>query len=518
MATATQARQTGKTMNTLIDILNRWDHRDTRQTPRVLLAGDFMLDEYVYGDVDRISPEAPVPVLRVTKREHRPGGAGNVAAALRALGSEVVCIGTIGDDVAGGELTALLEKAGANVSGLVVTPGRPTTRKTRYVGLAQHKNPHQILREDEEQTQPLDDAIVAKLVAALESAAAAGPAVLALQDHNKGVLTGENALKLIAVAKQAHCTVVVDPALIDDYTRYRGATILTPNRYETALATGAAVTDNDSLAKAGQVVLERTDAQAVVITLDKQGAFLLNATGEQQHIPPTRTHEVADGTGAGDAVMATISAALAAGCEFPEAVALANVAGGLEVERFGVVPVTRDEMRDDLRDTIGLRRSKVLPREDLAALLARKRKLGQGPTVFTNGCFDLLHMGHVTYLQQAREVGSALIVAVNSDKSVQRLKGPQRPIVPQDERAAMLAALECVDYVTIFDEDTPQALLSLLQPEILVKGGSTDVIVGQDLVEAYGGRVQRLALVEGQSTTDIISRILETHDKAPKEG
>ncbi|MDD4061932.1 MAG: D-glycero-beta-D-manno-heptose 1-phosphate adenylyltransferase, partial [Kiritimatiellae bacterium] len=203
-------------------------------------------------------------------------------------------------------------------------------------------------------------------------------------------------------------------------------------------------------------------------------------------------------------------AGLAAGCEAEAAVELANVAGSLEVERFGVVPVTRSEIRDELRRRIGLRRSKIMGREKLAQELQRIRRDG-GSVVFTNGCFDLLHMGHVNYLQQAREHGTCLVVAINSDASVQKLKGPTRPVIGEDERARMLAALECIDFVTIFDEDTPDALLELFRPEVLVKGGSTDVIVGKDFVEKYGGKVQRLDLIAGMSTTDIINRILDTH-------
>jgi D-beta-D-heptose 7-phosphate kinase/D-beta-D-heptose 1-phosphate adenosyltransferase len=313
---------------------------------------------------------------------------------------------------------------------------------------------------------------------------------------------------MIAAARNAGAKVVVDPAPIREIERYRGATLLTPNRHEAALAGGVPITDEASCQACASAICQRTDAQAVVITLDAQGSYLFD--GRDGRMIPTFPRAVADGAGAGDAVMAMLCVALGGGGQTDAAVELANVAGGLEVERFGVVPVTRDEIRDELRRRIGLRRSKIMDRERLARELQRLRRDG-GTAVFTNGCFDLLHMGHVNYLQQAREHGTCLVVAINSDVSVQRLKGPTRPVIGQDERAKMLASLECIDFVTIFDEDTPEALLELLRPEVLVKGGSTDVIVGRDFVESYGGKVRRLDLIAGMSTTDIINRIVETH-------
>lgn len=494
-------------MERLLDIFEKIDEIDGLAPPRVVLAGDFMLDEYVHGDVERISQEAPIPVLHVTKRDYRSGGAGNVASAVAALGGSVDCVGVVGDDAQANKVIEPLETAGVDTSGLVAMTGRPTTIKTRYVGLAQHKNPHQILRVDDEVTTPLPEEVAKKLV---EAAAAKldKNSILAFQDHNKGVLTDATARAMIAAAKNVGAKVVVDPAAVADAGRYRGATLLTPNRQEAALAGGVSITDEASCRQAAETIRKLTDAEAVVITLDAQGSYLLDETGGRRI--PTPPRAVADGTGAGDAVMAMLCVAIAGGCENAAAVELANVAGGLEVEQFGVVPVTREEIREELRRRIGLRRSKIMDRRRLAQELQRVRR-GGGTVVFTNGCFDLLHMGHVNYLQQAREHGTCLVVAINSDAGVQRLKGPKRPVIGQDERARMLASLECIDFVTIFDENTPEALLQLLQPEVLVKGGSTDVIVGQEFVESYGGKVERLDLVAGMSTTEIINRILETH-------
>ncbi|MBN1556297.1 MAG: D-glycero-beta-D-manno-heptose 1-phosphate adenylyltransferase [Phycisphaerae bacterium] len=488
-------------------LLDRFDEIGTASAPRVVLVGDFMLDEYVHGDVERISQEAPIPVLRVTKRDYRSGGAGNVAAAIAALGGKVQCVGVVGNDPQAGKVIEPLAAVGVGTAGLVSLSDRPTTIKTRYVGLAQHKNPHQILRVDDELTTPLPAEIAGRLIEAV-SAALDESSILAFQDHNKGVLTDATSQAMIAAARKVGAKIVVDPAPSAKPERYRGATLLTPNRHEAALVTGMSVTDEASCMAAAQKILQTTDAQAVVITLDVQGSYLADAAGNERMIP-TPPRAVADGTGAGDAVMAMLCVALAGGCDYPAAVELANVAGGLEVERFGVVPVTRDEIRDELRSRIGLRRSKIMDRRRLAGEIERIRRIG-GSVVFTNGCFDLLHMGHVHYLQQARECGTCLIVAINSDASVRRLKGPKRPVIGQDERAKMLASLECIDFVTIFDEDTPEALLELLRPDVLVKGGSTDFIVGQPFVEGYGGKVRRLDLIAGMSTTDIINRIVET--------
>ncbi len=475
--------------------------------PRVAVVGDFMLDCYVYGDADRISPEAPVPVLRVIRREQRTGGASNVAAAVTALGGKALCFGVAGQDEAGGQLDALLRGCGCDTAGIVRIPGRSTTVKSRYVGLARHRHQQQILRVDDEVTQAIAPATAAALQKAF-TAALADCDVIALEDYGKGVLTAANAPQLIAAAKAAGKKVLVDPALTDDYSPYVGATLLTPNRYEAQVASGIEITNDASLAAAAARIIEIAQAEAVLIKLDREGAYLHTRDGQGRRIA-TRPRQVYDVTGAGDEVLAMLAVALAGGIEYADAAALANVAGGLEVERFGVVPIRREEVVEELRRSLGLRGGKVLSRPELADEIARRQ--GRGETVvFTNGCFDLLHMGHVRYLRQARELGSCLVVAINSDASVQRLKGPTRPVIGEEERAEMLAALECVDFVTVFDEDTPEALLQLLRPQLLVKGGSTPYVVGRDIVEGYGGHVLTLDLVQGLSTTQIINRIVST--------
>jgi len=367
-----------------------------------------------------------------------------------------------------------------------------------------------MLRVDEENTQPLPEAIQRSVKASVHGLLGDKP-VVAIQDHNKGLLDNVNTPKIIAEARKAGCVVIVDPALIRDVRRYRGATLLVPNRYEAALASGVDITDENSLQRAAEQVLLAAEAEAVAVTLDREGIFLCKKDGSCQHIP-TRPRAVADGTGAGDAVLAALAVAMASDGPLEEALAIANEAGGLEVERFGVVPITRQELIDELNRQIGLRGRKIMLRDRLEKEIARRRQRGQ-LIVFTNGCFDLLHMGHIRYLQQARKLAACLVVAINSDDSVRRLKGPTRPVIGENERAEMLAALECVDYVTIFEEDTPIPLLERLRPDVLVKGGTTPEVVGRQQVESYGGEVKTLDLVEGLSTTDIINQILTQNTK-----
>jgi len=479
-------------------------------SPRVMLVGDFMLDCWIYGNAERLSPEAPVPVLRKIRRETMTGGASNIAPAITALGGKVICVGVIGADASGDELCSLLVSAGADASRLIRRNDRPTTVKTRYVGLAQHRHAQQMFRLDDESVEELDAETHEVLRAAIR-AELRSCGVLALEDYNKGVLGGTNTPRIIDDARSAGVPVVVDPALISDYRRYAGATLLTPNRFEAALASSVEIVDRESMVRAAERITAITRADAVVITLDRDGAFLY--TDGAGKVIPTRARSVYDVSGAGDEVLAMLAVAIGDGCDLDSAVGLANVAGGLEVEQFGITPITRAQVTDELRKMIGLRTSKVIDRKTLVEELARRRKRGE-KIVFTNGCFDLLHVGHVRYLQQAREQGACLVVAINSDASVSRLKGSGRPIIGADERAEMLGALECVDYVTVFDEDTPEHLLGLLKPEMLVKGGTTPIVVGRKIVEGYGGVVRTLELVDGLSTTKIIDRIVDGQSKA----
>ena len=477
-------------------------------SPSVLVVGDYMLDVYIYGDAQRISPEAPVPVLRIKESEtrHSCGGAASVAIDVAALGAKPVCLGAVGDDANGRILRDLLAGAGANTEGLLVSDDRPTTTKTRLVGLAQHRHQQQLFRMDSESTAPLPDAVGRRLLDLYRQQVKQVQAVC-LQDYNKGLLTAPLCQQMIEWARQSHKPVLVDPALGADYVKtYRRATLITPNRQETAVAVGFEITHPQEYAQAADRLYQDLGLDAVVITLDKEGAYLKTADGEQ--LVPTRPRQVYDVTGAGDVVLAMLAVALAAGCDHPTAVQLSNIAGGIEVEKFGVATVTVDEIvRDILSQTRGTA-GKVRTLEALLRELDWRRRQ-KARIVFTNGCFDVLHRGHVEFLRFCREQGDVVVVGLNSDASVRAIKGPRRPINSQDDRAIVLAALESVDYVTLFDEPDPLALIQKVRPDVLVKGRDWEHkgVIGSDVVTAYGGRVVLAPLVAGKSSTATIKRM-----------
>jgi len=474
---------------------------------RVLLVGDLILDRYIYGDAERISPEAPVVVLRRQKDEERVGGAGSVAANLCELRVDVVCCGVVGLDDAGHRVRAMLQGQGIGTRGVLSVSGRPTTTKTRFVGLAQHRHRQQLIRVDDEVTAPLTDAD-AKRFAELVIPAIRDVSAVCLEDYDKGLLTEALCQKVIAAATKAGKPVLVDPARISDYRKYRGATVLTPNRAEFRLASGG---NDDSLAaiQAGApALIEQHELSALVVTIDREGCVLAVKGEPPVHIP-TRARTVYDNTGAGDAVLAMLVAARVAGGNWEESARLSNIAGGLEVEKFGCVPIGRDEVIADLRLSSGSAAGKIRDRGELAGELALRRSRGES-IVFTNGCYDLLHAGHVQFLERCRSQGNVLVVGLNSDASVRaQKKGADRPIVPQEQRAIVMAGLQSVDYVVMFDEPTPKEIIAQLSPDVLVKGEdwAHKGVVGREHVEAGGGRVVLLPLVEGISTTGIVERI-----------
>ena len=474
---------------------------------RVLLVGDLILDRYIYGDAERISPEAPVVVLRKKRDEERVGGAGSVAANLRELGLDVICCGVVGLDDAGHRVRAELEAQGINTRGLLSVAGRPTTTKTRFVGLAQHRHRQQLIRVDDEVTRPLEEAEASRFAETVVTAVR-DVAAVALEDYDKGLLTPELCQRVIEAAREAGKPVLVDPARLRDYSKYRGATILTPNRTEFCMVAGCS---DDSLATIERMaagVIERYELGGLLVTLDRDGC-LLALRGETPIHLPTRARTVYDNTGAGDAVLAMLVAARVVGATWEEAARLTNIAGGLEVEKFGCVPITRGEVIADLRLSSGSAAGKIRSRSELAAELKLRRSRGE-TVVFTNGCYDLLHAGHVRFLERCRELGNVVVVGINSDASVRaQNKGPERPIVPQEYRAEVIAALQAVDYVVIFDEPTPQAIIEELSPDVLVKGQdwADKGVVGREWVEAHGGQVVLLPLLEGMSTTRIVERI-----------
>jgi len=473
----------------------------------VLLVGDLILDRYLYGDAERISPEAPVPILRVVQSSDALGGSTNVAACLRALGIEVFCCGVIGADRHGDRLLELLGELGVGCQGVLRCPGRPTTAKTRLVGLAQHRHRQQLMRLDEETTASLDDAAMSQVRAYIESVLPRVRAVC-IEDYDKGVVSRELVEWVVRAAAKHHVAILVDPGRLGDYSRYAGATILTPNRSELSIATGEECDTIERAADQAERLRDSLGLDAIVVTLDRDGAVLAERGKPWAHVP-TRPRSVYDNTGAGDAVLAMLAAAVAAGASLLDAVRLANVAGGLEVEKFGCVPITREEVLADLRLSRDRRNGKLRSVEELIAELQLRRDRGE-TVVFTNGCYDLLHAGHVDFLRRCGEMGSVLVVGLNTDAGVRaQEKAPNRPINSELDRAKVLGAMECVDYVVLFNESTPLNLIEKVKPDILVKGEdwASKGVVGREFVEANGGRVVLLPLVEGHSTTSLIERI-----------
>jgi D-beta-D-heptose 7-phosphate kinase/D-beta-D-heptose 1-phosphate adenosyltransferase len=474
-------------------------------TPKVLLVGDFMLDVYVYGDAERISPEAPVPVLKVTRTDYSCGGAGLVAANLCALGAVPLCVGVIGDDSNGKKLKDLLAKMGADVSGLMTVTDRPTTTKQRLIGLAQHRHQQQLFRMDNESAEPLTEGQYSRLTKILETRIKQANNIC-LQDYNKGVLADLFCKKVIKLAAKARKRVLIDPSPISDYSKYTGASVITPNRYETRIGVGFEIKTIADAARAAREFVRKLKLEAIVITLDKEGAYLRSPGFDEQI--PTRSRVVYDVTGAGDTVLATLALTLAAGCDFKTAVQLSNIAGGIEVEKFGGATVSRDEI---ITEIVYLNRGgegKVRSVDSLLAELTWRRKRN-GKIVFTNGCFDVIHRGHIEYLKFCKEHGDVVVVGLNSDSSVRAIKGSDRPIHNQIDRAAVLAALESVDYITIFEKSTPIDLIKKVRPDVLVKGQDWEKkgVVGAEFVKSYGGRVALAPLVKGKSATLIIEKI-----------
>jgi len=469
--------------------------------PRILVLGDLMLDRYVHGDAERISQEAPIQVLRVAFEEDRLGGACAVANNLVALEARADLVGIVGRDEPGARLLRLLRETRIGTAGVRRPAGRPTTIKTRFVGRAQHRIPQQVLRVDLEDTRPVDRATEAALARAVQQGLRKAD-VLVISDYAKGVVTPALCRRAIRAARRRGVPVLVDPIRSADYSHYRGATLLTPNRVETELASGHRITDDASLERISRHLTGQLDLEALTITLDKDGAYL-GLRGRRGRMIPTRPRQVFDNAGAGDMFISALALAVASGAELADAVALANVAGGLEVEKFGVQTVSREEIANDLMATSG----KLRTLRQLLADLRRDRRNGL-KIVFTNGCFDLLHHGHVQYLEFARSQGDRLVVGLNSDGSVRRLKGAGRPVVAQGERARVLAGLAAVDYVVLFDEDTPAQLIRVARPDVLVKGEDwrDKGIVGADFVQAYGGKVVLAPLVDQASTTDLITK------------
>ncbi|MBC8351918.1 MAG: D-glycero-beta-D-manno-heptose 1-phosphate adenylyltransferase [Planctomycetes bacterium] len=472
-------------------------------SPRVLVVGDLILDRYTRGNAERVSQEAPILVLLADEREERLGGAANVCHMLRELECEVACAGVVGDDEAGSSVRKLLSDVGIGCDLLLTDASRPTTVKERFIGRVGGLRPGQMLRVDHEVRTPLSQALTDELLEKVRQTVSEFDVIL-ISDYAKGVCTPAVTQAIIEAARQASKPILVDPLRGGDYQQYRGATLLKPNRVETELAAGCKIKTSDDAVRAGSCLCADLGIDLAVITLDSQGMALVHREGHGQVIP-TRARSVYDITGAGDMVLAMLAAAIGGGATAEEAVHLANTGAGLEVERAGVAVINKQEIADELCAGVHNGRGKVVSLEQAAIWAQEQRRQGQR-VVFTNGCFDLLHVGHVSYLAEAAALGDQLVVGINSDVSVRKLKGPSRPVINEVDRAAVLAALSCVSSVVVFDEETPHQLLHAIRPDVLVKGGtySVDEVVGKEVVEAYGGQVCVVGLVDGVSTTNIL--------------
>lgn len=517
---------------------------------RIAVVGDVMLDAYITGDVSRISPEAPVPVLKVQSQSYVLGGAGNVAKCLVALGATVKLAGLLGDDADGELFKREAESLGVDPADLVVTSDRPTIRKTRVV--ARHQ---QVIRLDQEELHPLPASLEQQLVERATAIAKWADAVI-LSDYAKGVATPAVCQAVIRAAKGK--VILVDPKQLP-WDKFSGATHLKPNLSEASLHAGVKLRTSDEIAGVGRTLATQLNIANVIVTRGADGMTLVQKTSEKNasesksetapefksepapesksetaiksaresqapgvfasantknpppfqidHLPAAPL-DVFDVTGAGDVVAAAMTLALAAGAPLPEAAYLANVAAGVKVARFGAASVSNPEILDAVRGRQADCSAKVMTAAQAAAFAQHLQHKGKR-VAFTNGCFDILHVGHVRYLEASRQLADALIVGVNADASVQRLKGPGRPVQPQDDRAHILASQSCVDAVVIFGEDTPLELIRAVQPDVLTKGADyqrKEDIVGYDIVEARGGQVHRIPLVAGRSTTNLLKK------------
>jgi D-beta-D-heptose 7-phosphate kinase / D-beta-D-heptose 1-phosphate adenosyltransferase len=465
---------------------------------RILVVGDVMLDKYVWGTVDRISPEAPVPVVLGSHTNHFPGGAANVAMNVVGLGAKAIVVGFVGEDQDANTLNLELLAAGVGTS-LVSVPGFPTISKTRIVSCNQ-----QMLRLDFEEKGCRPSASYERLIEEAREAISTCSAVV-LSDYAKGVLSDRVCAVIINEARTLDIPVLVDPKS-RSFEKYRNATTVCPNLHELSIATGEATSDIEKLFDIGERYVEQFGFDYLTVTLGERGIAVVGK--DVRSWAPAVARQVFDVSGAGDTVIATLALCLACGVEIEAAIGLANVAAGIVVSKVGTVPIDRNELLGSLSQDIPLRSGdKILPRERLLAKVASWRAAGKH-IVFTNGCYDILHVGHISLIEQARQQGDQLIVAINSDDSVKRLKGTGRPMVSEQDRARVLSALAAVDAVVIFDENTPLELIRAIQPNVLVKGGDYNekTVVGAVDVRKWGGRVCLIPLVEGFGTSKLIAK------------
>lgn len=481
----------------LIEIVRQF----TNSQKIILVIGDVMLDRYLMGNVNRISPEAPVPVVLLKQAEDRAGGAANVAANLSGLGLPTQIIGCFGEDATGKILKKIIADLGISTENVMTSVSRPTVSKTRVMSGNQ-----QIVRIDDESATAFTADENNQLLSNIAKALDAKPAMVILSDYAKGVLSDSICKTIIENCKKLNIPVIADPKG-RDYSKYKGAYTLTPNKKETAEACGVDINETDALLKAAEQLKKLLDLDFLAVTRGEEGISLID-NKQIQHIPAT-AKKVFDVSGAGDTVIATLAAGLVHGLNPHDALQLANIAAGIVVGKVGTVPVTQTELLKALVSEDGQSQAdKICDRIQLVELASHWKK-NQQKIVFTNGCFDLLHAGHVTYLEAAKKAGDKLILGLNTDRSVSALKGPTRPVVHEGDRARVLAALASVDAVILFDEDTPLELIDAIRPDVIVKGDdyTEDQVVGGAEVKSWGGSVKLISLVQGRSTSNIIKKL-----------
>lgn len=468
-----------------------------------LVVGDLMLDRYLIGEVERISPEAPVPIVRLKNQYERVGGAANVAANLAKLGIATRIAGCIGNDADGQILLKMMEQSGIAAPCVMQSAQRPTTTKTRILGGHQ-----QMMRVDQESREAISDTETQKMLALVLEQLAQKPAIVLLSDYAKGVLSKTLCEQVIQRCRALGIPVLVDPKGLD-YSKYRGATALTPNKRETAEVCKIDIRDDPALLAAAADLRAALSLDFLAVTRGEEGISIIEAE-QTQHIAAS-AKQVFDVSGAGDTVIATLAAGLIAGLSHSDALQLANIAAGIVVGKVGTVPISYEELLDELLvQTTSAQAGKIYDFTGLKTQIERWRSNGER-IVFTNGCFDLLHAGHVVYLEAARKMGDRLVLGLNTDRSVRALKGDSRPVVNEADRARVLAALESVDAVILFDDDTPLNLIKTIRPDVLAKGSdySEEQVVGAKEVRTWGGQVALIDLVAGRSTTALINKLAQ---------
>ncbi len=480
---------------------------DTAAKANVLVIGDVMLDRFVYGSTARISPEAPIPILSITHQSQMLGGAGNVVRNIASLGGKAQLISVVGEDAEGREIERIFSIQGATTPHLVKSVGRPTTVKTRFIADGQ-----QLLRSDHEATHQLQPQTAGNVLKAFQGAVQ-GADIIVLSDYAKGVLSDTVLRQVISAAKEKNIPIVADPKSTD-FGRYAGVTLLTPNRKEMMAASGMPCGSNMEVEQAARSILAKAGVSAILVTRSEAGMSLV--TADNAHHISAEAQEVFDVSGAGDSVVAALALALAAGASLEAATRLANLAGGIAVSKSGTAAVTKAEMKQALHSQeISGMDAKISSLDEALDRVSNWRSRGL-KVGFTNGCFDLVHPGHISLMRQARSECDRLIVGLNTDDSIRRLKGEGRPVTNENSRAIVLASLSDVDLVVPFAEDTPIKLIEAIRPDVLTKGAdyTKETVVGADIVEAYGGRVHLASLKEGFSTTGTIERLLASKKEA----